>query len=127
MPIPIYGTRVFLRSIKKSEVSHGSLVEAVGELALGLHDGNLGRGLFKKRIALPGHGKRGSIRTLVALKAGSRCFFLYGFKKNERSNISEPELEALRMLARDLLALDDAALCRALLDGALMRIDDAAH
>jgi hypothetical protein len=34
----------------------------------GLIDADLGGGLFKKRIALPGRGKSGGARTLIATK-----------------------------------------------------------
>ena len=54
-------------------------------------------------MALPGRGKRGSTRTLVGTNKGDRWFFLYGFEKNERDNIDEAELRALRTYARDLL------------------------
>ena len=36
---------------------------------------------------------------------GSRWFFLFGFEKSERSNVSRNELEALQMIAADLLTL----------------------
>jgi hypothetical protein len=35
-------------------------------MANGLIDADLGGGIVKKRIALPGQGKRGSTRTLLA-------------------------------------------------------------
>ncbi len=120
----IYKTRVFMRAMKKSGLSDRALRQAVSELALGLYDGDLGRGVFKKRIAAPGMGKRGSIRTIVATKAGANWFYLYGFKKNERTNISEQELEALKSLARDLYALDAHALKTAMLDGVLVEVCD---
>jgi len=85
-------------------LSDTSLCKAVDEMARGLIDADLGGGLFKKRVALPGRGKRGSARTLVASNRGSRWFFVFGFEKNERSNISSKEKEALQCFAKDLLA-----------------------
>ena len=41
-----------------------------------------------KRLALPGRGKRGGARTLVATNKGNRWFFLFGFEKNARANIT---------------------------------------
>jgi hypothetical protein len=112
-----------MRAMKKSNVNDSALVDAVDELAQGLHEGDLGGGVFKKRIALPGQGKRGSLRTILATKAGTRWFYLFGFKKNERSNISEQELEALKALAEDLFTLDAKDLQTALRDGALTEIE----
>ena len=113
-----------MRAMKKSGLGDPALAKAVGELASGLHDGDLGRGVFKKRIASGGRGKRGSIRTIVATKSGATWFYLFGFKKNERSNITEAELDALRTLAGDLGALDDTALDLAVQDGALTEVVD---
>jgi hypothetical protein len=78
--------------------------------------------VVKKRIALPGRGKRGGARTLVATNNGNRWFFLFGFQKNERANISTEELEALQAYAADLLARTDAQLAKAIDDDALQEI-----
>ena len=43
-------------------------------------------------------------RTLVATNRGNRWFFLYGFEKNDRANITNDELEALKEIAEQLLA-----------------------
>jgi hypothetical protein len=72
----------------------------------GLVDANLGGGIMKKRVALPGRGKRGSARTLIATNYSNRWFFVFGFEKNERDNISPKELNALKALATDLLRLN---------------------
>lgn len=41
----------------------------------------------------------------MATNKGDRWFFVYGFEKNERENISSSELLALKALAEDLLRL----------------------
>jgi len=74
-------------------------------MASGLIDADLGKGLCKKRVALPGRGKSGSTRTLVATNKGDRWFFLYGFEKNEKSNINKKEKESLQRIAVDFLSL----------------------
>ena len=68
------------------------------------HRCRFGGGVVKKRVALAGRGKRGGARTLVATNKGSRWFFIFGFEKNVRANISDKELEALRSIAADPLA-----------------------
>ena len=45
----------------------------------GLIDADLGGGVVKKRIALPGKGKSGGSRTIVANRKNSHWFFVYGF------------------------------------------------
>ena len=99
----VFKTRVFDRWMRKTRLLDDSLCKAVHEMEQGLIDADLGGGILKKRIALPGQGKRGSTRTLVATNKGDRWFFVYGFEKNERDNITSNELKALKMLADDLL------------------------
>jgi len=80
------------------------LCDAVIEMTAGLVDADLGGGLVKKRIRLPGRGKRGGARTIVATNRGDRRFFLLGFAKSERENIGEAEGRSLRQFAAWLLA-----------------------
>ncbi len=106
------------------EMSDRSLCEAVDEMSQGLIDADLGGGLVKKRVALPGRGKRGSVRTLVATNKGSRWFFVFGFEKNERANISAKEKEALQSLAKDLLGLSPDQIAPLLEEGKLKEVCD---
>lgn len=94
----IYKTKVFDRWLKKTELTDADLIQAVNEMNNGLIDVDLGEQVFKKRIALPGRGKRSGVRTLVASKIQDQWFFLYGFAKNERDNISDQELRVLQEL-----------------------------
>jgi hypothetical protein len=57
---------VFARWARKEGVTDRALRVAVAEMESGLVDARLGGGLFKKRVALPGGGKRGGARTIVA-------------------------------------------------------------
>lgn len=108
MSVPrIFITRTFKRWKRRTGLQSGALYLAVSEMTQGLVDADLGGNVFKKRIALPGRGKRGSVRTIVATNFGKRWFFLYGFNKNERSDIGKKELKILREVASDLLALND--------------------
>ena len=104
--IRIFITRHFSRWLRKSELTVVVLCAAVNEMAAGLVDADLGGGVVKKRIAVPGRGKRGGTRTLLATNRQDRWFFLYGFAKNDRANVSPSELEALQSLANDLLTLN---------------------
>jgi len=101
----VFRTRYFSRWMRKTELTDMSLCKAVSEMEQGLIDADLGSGIVKKRVALPGRGKSGSTRTLVATNKSNRWFFVFGFEKNERDNISDKELEALKDIATDLLKL----------------------
>lgn len=118
----VFKTRHFVRWMRKSELTDAALCLAVQEMVAGLLDADLGGHVVKKRVALPGRGKRGGARTLVATQKGSRWFFVFGFEKNERANISPTELEALQALAAELLALSGDQLATAMEDGALQEI-----
>ena len=120
--IRIYKTKVFDRWLKKSEVTDLDLIQAVKEMSMGLVDADLGEHLFKKRIALPGRGKRSGVRTLVASKIDDQWFFLYGFAKNERDTISDRELRVLQVIAGSWLEQDQKMLQRAIEVGELKEV-----
>lgn len=101
----VFKVRAFDRWARKTAMTDEALCAAVIEMAAGLVDADLGGGLLKKRIAMPGKGKRGGFRTLVASNKGDHWFFLFGFEKGERSNIEKNEQAALKSYASDLLKL----------------------
>ena len=72
----IFKTRNFARWARKSRLSDSLLKMAVLEIQRGLLEADLGGGIVKKRIALPGRGKRGSTTTLLATNRNDR-WFLY--------------------------------------------------
>jgi hypothetical protein len=118
----ILKTRIFARWARKTGLADSLLDEAVLEIGRGLLEADLGGGILKKRIALPGRGKRGSIRTLLATNRNDRWFFVFGFEKNKRANISDNELESLKKLAKHLLGLTAAQIMAAIEEGALMEV-----
>jgi hypothetical protein len=101
----VFMTRHFSRWMRKTGLTEAALCKAVAEMEQGLIDADLGGGVVKKRVALPGRGKSGGARTLVATNRGDRRFFVFGFEKNERDTISVRELQALQAIAADLLKL----------------------
>lgn len=119
----IYKNKWFHRWTKKEGLCELALCIAVGEMAAGLFEADLGGGLLKKRIAKQGQGKSGGFRTLVATNRGDRWVFMYGFPKNARSNIDKDEQEALKKLAGQLLGLTPQALAKAVASGELMEVN----
>jgi len=120
----IFRTKVFIRWALKAGLSDTALLTAVEEIAQGLIDGDLGGGVLKKRVGVPGRGKSGGARVVLATNTGDRWFFMFGFLKNQRANISPRELEALRELARDLLDLNEKQIDAQTKSGALEEIID---
>ena len=119
----IFRTLTFSRWMGKTGLADPDLFQSVIEMEAGLIDADLGGQLVKKRIALPGRGKRGGARTIVATNRGDRWYFIFGFGKNERANIDKHELRALQELASDLLGQDDKALAAALEADELVEVD----
>ncbi len=118
----IFKNKAFARFANKAGIGDAELCHAIRDAERGLIAANLGGGVIKQRIARPGQGKSGGFRTLIVLKAGARAFFVYGFAKNEKGNIRNDELAALRRLAIELLAYDDAAIARVIGSGTLMEV-----
>jgi hypothetical protein len=98
----IFKTKTFMRWARKEGVTDELVRKAVREIEAGLIEVDLGSCLYKKRIALRGNGKRGGARTLLAYQVGAKAFFIYGFMKNEKDNISTAELRTLKLLAANL-------------------------
>lgn len=96
--------------MRKCGLTREALCLAISEMENGLIDAELGGGVVKKRVPLPGRGKSGGTRTLLATNKRDRWFFLFGFEKAERANISIKELEALKAIAADLLEFSSTEL-----------------
>lgn len=109
--------------MSKTGLTDSDLVKAVDEMSYGLVDADLGGCLVKKRIALSGRGKSGGARTIVATRLGGNWFFLFGFKKNERANITRDELQTLQKVGGMFLALDDQQLADALNNKDIEEVD----
>ena len=119
----IYQTRWFDRWVRKEGLAADCICVAVREMASGLVDADLGGGLVKKRIARFGQGKRGGFRTLVATNRSSRWIFVFGFPKNQRGNINDNELLALKKLSDHFLSLSQAEIVQVLNAGELLEVN----
>jgi hypothetical protein len=118
----VFKTRTFARWCRKSSLPDSTLCAAVAEMAAGLIDADLGGSVYKKRVPMPGRGKRGGARTILGSNLGDRWFFIFGFEKNDRATVDARELAALQRIAATLLALDTTLLDHSLAEGELMEI-----
>ncbi len=118
-----FKVKAFAKWASGEGLDDDALASAVIEMEQGLIDARLGGQVVKKRVALPGRGKRGSTRTLVAFKQGDKAFFIYGFAKNERTNVSDKELRALKLLAKELLNYAASTLAKATKADELIEIE----
>lgn len=118
----VFKNKVFAKWADKEGLTDKALIAAIAEIEQGLIDADLGGGVFKKRIATA-KGKSGGGRTLIAYRVADKAFFVYGFTKNAKANITATELKALKLLAHDLLNYSDTSLSLLLEVGALMEIN----
>lgn len=88
----------------------------------GLYEANLGGNIYKKRIALGNKGKRGGARTIIAFKIQGKAFFIYGFAKNKKGNITHKDEEALRALAKLYFSYDENQIEQAIKIGEFIEV-----
>lgn len=88
----------------------------------GLIDVDLGGFIYKKRIALSGHGKRDGTRSIIAYQIRKKAFFIFGYAKNKKDNISAEELKIAKAFASELRSYNDQQLDTLIKDGKLIEV-----
>ncbi len=58
----------------------------------------------------------------MLFQKGELAFFVYGFAKSDRQNLRRDELEAFRLLADEMLKLDELGLHAALTNGTIIEV-----
>ena len=119
----ILKTRPFNRWLRKTLLDDNTLLKAIDEMERGLVDADLGGNVYKKRVAVPGRGKSGSTRTLIATNREDRWFFLFGFEKNDRENITQAELAYLQGAAQIFLGYSSDDLQSAIARGDFLEVE----
>ena len=118
----ILKTRTFNRWLRKTLLTDSALLKAIDEMEQGLVDADLGGNIYKKRVALPGRGKSGSTRTLIATNRQDRWFFMFGFEKNDKENITQAELAYLQEVAQIFLGYSNDELQLAIDKGEFLEV-----
>jgi len=98
--VRIFKNTWFARYADKEGISDSELKEAVNRLEAGQADANLGGDVYKVRVARAGKGKSGGYRVIVLFRSEERTFYVYGFAKSERDNISGKELRNMKRAAK---------------------------
>ena len=117
-------TKWFRKWSKKVKLSNQNLLDAINDLEAGLSTVDLGSHLFKVRVKSEHSGKSSSYRTIIAFKTEDIAIFLFGFRKNEKNNITKNELEYFKKLANDLLSLNYEQLKKAISTKILFNLED---
>ncbi|MBI5941775.1 MAG: type II toxin-antitoxin system RelE/ParE family toxin [Caulobacterales bacterium] len=119
----VYKTKAFSRFARKARLEDEALLEAARAVMSGHWDADLGGGVFKQRVARAGAGKSGEFRTLLAFCTGGSGFFVYGFAKSARANVTKKELEVVQATAAVLLNHCAGDLARAVAQGELVELE----
>ena len=118
----IFKSRWFQRFARKEGIGDAVLREAVARAEKGQIDADLGGEVIKQRIARPGGGKSKGYRTIVFFRRGTKAFFMYGFAKSQRANITENEEAQFKQAAKHVLALTERQLAELLKRGDFMEV-----
>jgi len=120
--VRIFKNTRFTRFADKESIEDSDLKEAVRLLEAEQADANLGGNVYKVRIARQGEGKSGGYRVIVLFKSKEKTFYVYGFAKSERSNISEKELRNFKRRANNYFSMTDVQLEKMIKDGQLIEL-----
>lgn len=77
---------------------------------------------IRRGLGIGDRGKSGGVRTIVAFKMNDKAFFVYGFSKNQKANISNKEKEELKAYAKLLFGLNEKQIGHAILKGELIEV-----
>ena len=67
-------------------------------------------------------GRSGGFRAILLFRRSERCFFVFGFAKSSRDNLRRDELKAFRLLADEMLGMDQAGLRAVLSNGTITEV-----
>lgn len=118
----IFKNKEFHKWQKEVKLNDLTLKKSIHEIENGLYEANLGGNVYKKRVPLDNRGKSGGARTIIAFKLNNNAFFIYGFSKNERSNITPRENNALKELAKLYFSYDEPKINHAIKSGELIEV-----
>lgn len=118
-----FKVKSFERFAQRHGISNAALLKAAENAVAGYVDADLGGGVYKQRVARVGQGKSSGFRTLLTHRTNEHVFFVFGFAKNERDNITRKELMALIAQARMFGDLSTDQIASALQRGALIEVE----
>lgn len=123
LSVRIFKNTWFSRFAAKEGIEDSELKDIVSNtLETRQAEANLGGGVYKVRVARPGEGKSGAYRVIVFFKSEFRTFFVYGFEKSDRANISPSEKRIFKKEAKDDFSLTDTKIIARIAKGTLLEV-----
>ncbi|STX81697.1 Uncharacterized protein conserved in bacteria [Legionella busanensis] len=121
----IFKNKWFNKFAKKEKISDKKLCEIVKNLEKGLIDVDYGGGVIKQRLARLNQGKSSGYRCIILFRFNEKTFFVYGFPKNERDNISLDEERAFKDLSEQMFNFTDKEIDKLINTGTLIEVNYA--
>ena len=118
----IFKNKYFAKFARKERIDDAKLREVVKEADAGNVAADYGGGVIKQRIARPNEGKSGGYRSIIYYRQGDKAFFVYGFSKKDRDNISDDEEREFKRQAKMTLTLSDEQILRLLENGTYQEV-----
>lgn len=118
----IFKNKWFTKFAKKERISDKKLSDMIKDIECGAIDVDYGSGVIKQRLARPNQGKSGGYRCIILFRIKERAFFMYGFPKSERDNISQEDEQVFKELSQQMFNFSDADIERMLGSGVLVEV-----
>ena len=95
----------FDRFARKNNIAIAELLAVINRTEKGLIDASLGGHIIKQRIARPQQGRSKGYRSIIVYQQSTKAFFVYGFAKGDKDNITASEEAVFKTMAPYLLSL----------------------
>lgn len=118
----IYKNSWFDRFTRKNNIDDKDLIVTVERAEKGLIDADLGGGLIKQRIARKGQSSSKGYRTIIIFKKEDKCFFVFGYSKSERDNISASEEIEFKKVAKIMSGISEDKIRELLKNSSLIEV-----
>jgi hypothetical protein len=106
----------FARAARKAKISDAILCKAIAQVMAGQAD-DLGGGVYKKRLS------NNQYRSIILARGGEYWMYQYLFAKQDRANIDEDELQALRAAAKQYALLNAQQVDKEVAEGRWIELD----
>lgn len=119
----VFKNKWFTKFAKKEHISDKKLCDLIKDLEKGAIDVDYGSGVIKQRLARANQGKSSGYRCIILFRIQDKAFFVYGFPKNERDNISQEDERVFKELSEQMFYFSDKEIEQLLLTGALVEVN----
>ena len=118
----VFKNKWFKKFAKKERISDKKLCDMIKYIESGSIDVDYGAGLIKQRLARPKQGKSSGYRCIILFRLKEKAFFVYGFPKSEKDNITLEDEQAFKDLSQQMFVFSDDDIEKMLRAGVLEEV-----